>query len=878
MRSLNTNFLAAFAKARVRPRFRVEITTDAATVNTLLSVADNGSGKCRFTLSATHDIAPAAYVRILHNSYASENELVTAVTSGTTFDTAQDFDSGTATGVVYTRESWFLLSGSCDQIDESESVASITPISRELDPLKRSLKADQVTMILHLDSKVRDIEVNYGLAKKNVHIYLGAAELAAGDFEDFFSGQVTEARPDSGNRLVLTIKSLENFFNEYTYRGPIFPDHPVLILRRIIHELCGRQDTRMDLATFDPDNDLTTSHWVVSRLGVLRDGYTDRTLMDPVPGKGLAEGLVEIMGGSVKTNAAGELAYRAYDPTTADDDWTEDDFSHFKVVDLYKKLHNRVEIKSHAYGTIGAYSSEHPVARGSYESLFTLEDVESQRGYSYVTDGEGWTDHVPILQLQSDWISASAYLLGDWLAGTPASETSPGAGDGGAVLLGYGEVYSMCGFRWPMESAELAWRPTYPDGSQDASALITAARPAYIRVDEEIIELDVCTPSGNQILQYTSPTRVWDNTNAPVAASCRVKNRGVFGSAAAAHTYDAAHFDDYFVAEAIDVTIPAAWASRLLPRYVNGLWRVSCRTGLSKMANEVGDILTLTTDQFVAKGVDGLDTATRWEITGKKEFVGEGYIEWVMVLAERDSPPALDTSTDARRSKGQFSGTNLQSAFMGQDFAKAKVISGFGFTDVGSAFQGDLDSGVVGYVSGRKNIVLTDGAGNDGLSITFTASKDTYVIADGLTGSIPMLETTIGAGVPEIRIWQVLLWKISTDGSDITAMVDLRDGAQLVDDVVTESSINDLAVTAGKLGAESVTEGKIYPGAVTNPKIGLKAVDTAELADSAVEEAKVASSAITTVKVANYAIGADKITADNSGRNFNWDFNDWSPG
>jgi hypothetical protein len=57
----------------------------------------------------------------------------------------------------------------------------------------------------------------------------------------------------------------------------------------------------------------------------------------------------------------------------------------------------------------------------------------------------------------------------------------------------------------------------------------------------------------------------------------------------------------------------------------------------------------------------------------------------------------------------------------------------------------------------------------------FTASKDTYIYVDASTNTFTYKETAIGAGTPASTADEVILWKITTDGSNITSQTDLRE-------------------------------------------------------------------------------------------------------
>jgi hypothetical protein len=635
------------------------------------------------------------------------------------------------------------VDGACDHADFDhipESVAFVSTVGRASDPMTHRVTSKDLEVTMHLDGLLRSLIVSNGVIGAWVEVRLGEASLALADFTQIAGLMVDDIEIETGS-VTLRCKTPESKLRDVYVAGSWIAAHPLEAAKDIIESSVFS----VDAPAFAPATYAgSISHYVVTNCAVLTPlgGATGGVTAETNAAELLDE-IAQILDGAFVANDSGEITFKRFDTTAAAvAHWTEDDISDFDVVTLYGNLTNVIDVLSHSEQLMAPIGSQ--ATSGGYYCGIRRQDRSSQTRFGLVEPGvQTWYNRFH-RKFETRWVSGGGNTYGTVTA------VSPGVGDTlhlavtGANLSNWG----ICGTRWP----------GFPAGAQPADAVPTTDRLVYLEIDSEIIACDAVTIPGvtarRSVQYFDAATSTWATANVPDGVGFRVAQRGALGTTATSHVYGSA---------ALDVTMQVALADAKLARFANGCFIVSCRTDLSKMHVDLHDLVTLTTDRFVAHGHDGLNPLTKLEVIGKAIF--PGHIEWELAYATQDTLPEA-TKEIAFRTTPNSSLRSLLAGAAAEESASLFVASGFKLIpDAGLGCV--LSAGVVAGATTRSEQQADHPE-------TLSPSKDTYIVRNVGVGGLSFIEQTAGSAPPTYRADQLPLWKITTDATAITATVDLR--------------------------------------------------------------------------------------------------------
>ena len=640
--------------------------------------------------------------------------------------------------------------------DVSYTINSISKISRALDLYTGLSKVSTVTISLAWDEYVKDMILNHPLKHTRIGFALTAEGVIPNDSVAMFSGTVYDVDIKYGESVdIITKSSITRWFDR-PIRLYSINEHPITVGETIMENMLSASS--VNNTSFNPDLQVDISHWVCD-VGN-SDSYSgERAYVEETPTRAIMAEHVKCMEGAIVVQEDGRATYVRVDRSAAFDKlWTEDDLVGVaRIVQLYGNIRNRVVAQSHR-------APDTPVNPKAVEPLI-VEHVEEDTDSigDFELNGDGFQEQLSSTEpYQLKHIYNPSILLDEF-----ASASVPGVGDTFDVFA----IWSNCGSRWP----------GYPAGTQPPGAILTAARTAYLLIDQEIVECDNLDVYGVANIRHPYFNSI---TTVPASGTYRVKTRGALGTTATAHAIQ------YGAQDVLDITVLVAVARNRLELFKRGLTIIERRTSLQHIDVQIGDVIGMTDPHFVKHNIDGITTALKWIVVEKVPVPFEGYIDWKLALINDGTTanrPNIQPSIFSRG--GIFEGLRQQ---LKDNIGTANyVIDGM---DLGtpSGFDVDLNAGIFGNQLVRWQ--------TDTETLTASASKDTYYYADIMNGGIIELETALGAGAPSAASTMIPLWKVITDGSGITDTEDLRVrttiGGKLVDS-------NTLGVRNQQLSAEA---------------------------------------------------------------------------
>ncbi len=694
------------------------------------------------------------------------------------------------------------LSGSVDTTSDLRSTAvavqKVSPVGIEVDPLTRETQIAELFVELD-DAWIRPIVVNNRIKGKKLICKIGAAELDETDFLGFFAGPIEEVAAENGTTIRISVLDPLILLDRQTVIGYWVNKHPLEILYKGdgtgILEKAGIPS--IDTGSFDPQDAAYDGleQIIVGRGGKAASSAAAGAVVEPVSALELARSLAWLVNGFLWPDESGQMTCVRFDPDAAAvDNWTEDDAIPGSITQETgdARMVNRFTFN------FSRASGEGPGNNG-YNFSFTAEDTASQAAYAYL----GEPTRIVEESFDIDWLDGKGTLH-------PTASIN-NTDDHPSVSV------------WPAN-------PEYYAGNRsEAWASVSADRPAYLYVSSwmsgggtEIIKATALTKSSSTQIYIIDPEDQSYDLAATVSQGLVYSGttRELFGSTKQTHPVLAGYSTMVH-----DITPIALLAIELLQRFAFGCPVLELDTLLTKYQVQIGDLVTFPWDKFVDYGLDGLTTTQKWEVVSKEVdiFANPPRIKWRLAYAGTITP------TFGGRHNPRFADEQVASASL-NDVSQGYVAQGLGVTDDGAGV-GRVAAGMATNGKNRKYIPAD-------ATRTYTASKDTYVYVNVLSGGIVYNERPNGDPVPTSGSGAVALAKVVTNGGGIiTAITNLQQtapllGTRLVDGAVVEAKLGALAVTSGKIGANAVIAGKLSDGAVDT---------TARLANAVVTAAKVAT-------------------------------------
>lgn len=637
-------------------------------------------------------------------------------------------------------------------------IVQVTPLSQRIDPLSRRMQISHLAVTCH-DAWLRPLVLANRLKSQKIIVKLGERSLADADFVDFFTGVVVNITPDPDGQTItlgcsdlisnLRIEDVVGFWNNI---------HPLEAIEDILSKT-SIPASEIDTTSLDPSIAANSDigHFCVGRSQNSLWMHNDSTIHEPTDPYSLIGDLLIMVDGSLLVQEDGQITFKRFDSSAATvADWTDEQIGDFVQAPLDENVVNRASFGFLGYpkeiGEEKAVTISDPLG-GQIEvkTKFTktaynyqTEDTVSQAEFSHPdTSDPGVYEAV----YKMPWLNAGA---------TMSALQQIGATDGIIVTN-----TSMCGTRgvFPGQPAAAA-----PPSAQPADAVITAARPLWLAIEDEIVRIDEMDHSagsrGGLITQFDP-----SDGSAPTVQFPRVfvvpalkLFRGQKGTAAAAHA-----FVDYHSFLAFDITIPVFVGEQVLKRYAFGVPMVTITTSLREYAVQLLDFVTLDNRNFISKGIDGVTSgAGKWEVVSKEVDVYSDppKITWILLFVPTHS------ITEAIRSwRSYHQNDEIRSSsddLTGTFFSQGYIISGLVITTPGG-LAADLSAGALGTHSGVLRLSAD-------ATFDLPASKDIYFYFN-FDGSVALLDVANAAAAPDAPIGGTFIGKVITDATVVTSIV-----------------------------------------------------------------------------------------------------------
>lgn len=669
------------------------------------------------------------------------------------------------------------------------SIAEVGSFSATFDPMDRKSKVGNFSVVSAPDGWLMDVSLNNRLKGSRITVKWGDMSAAfVSDLAPKFMGTIESALPDpEKNTVTLSCTDYLSTLLDNQVVGRWLNMHPLEIILQIMTESTtdgglGIDASLINTSSFSPASHSEVRHFVVSR-GTTSDIYTDTSVSSPQSAKQLIDELCELMDGQLTILEDGLIRFQRFNGAAAVDNWGDTDWLEVRLDEVDGNLRNRITME---FNQLDEAIGVNPGAKQITPMAMTmrLEDTDSSAAIA----SPGQTARIIDESYTTAWVEGDAIIFATLVdfqldpAGIPAT-----ADVGDEFTLFSGMLHAFCGTRSPGFTTGL--------GNFEPTLKLDSSHKGYIRVTDEIIEVDRCIVNGDTVLHILESTGNLlvdmynaDQTALPGKATFRISARGAFGTPIQDHAGAPKDWDqnNYNTPGAIarDVTIPALFVQEKLRRYSKGAPKVTVRTTHHKYAYQLGDIITLTTDQIRYFGhASGVDTTVKWEICGKQDdiFGDEPCITWTLIWAYDGASLAIPPNkriSAGRRDDGTMKRRDeLDTANNTQ-----RVPRYFGIIPTRTGVNRfGTDEGIISTQNGGRRL--------NPLEVNVPANRTVYVDHNDLNNSIMTIETIPGTVRPRYAPGASPIATVNTDLTDITSVVDKRNTqSTLANDVVTSNA------------------------------------------------------------------------------------------
>ncbi len=492
--------------------------------------------------------------------------------------------------------------------------------------------------------------------------------------------------------------------------------HPLEIIKDILDGV-PLAASQINASAFDPSDAAYSgiSHYVCTR------GFLPGLEMaNPTKVLDSVNELAELMNGHITTNEDGKIDFGLFDPSAAAvDHWGPDVLTNFKQRPLDDNIRNRIIVQSARHG------------ENDYRQITQRNDTDSQGYLAHPDEAERIVSDV----LSTPWLDATDIAVFDG-GNMQTTWTQVGL---------FGAMGSFCGCRVPSN---------WPTVAQAADAQLSATRPAYIAIDNEIIK---CAAA----LTLNEGGGLFGIEHSPIRATYNPISRGQLGTSNVYHAAGAPEDAGLDYWRVRDMTIAVAIVDARLERFGQGAPVVELDTPLHKSWVQYGDLITIEAGDFVGFGYDGIvEGDGKWEVILREinPHDNPASVHWVLMWATETSP----TSTYGFDQIERVFPDSFDEAPESLSTMRPFTTDGLVLT-AGLGLVADMTAGVFGV--GYKDKKLDSYSGH-----VFTASRDTYVISNLRMRVLRFEETALGAGAPDLYNGETLIAKVVTDGSAITSI------------------------------------------------------------------------------------------------------------
>ena len=683
-------------------------------------------------------------------------------------------------------------------IDGDQIIAGITELENTLDPYTRETSVGTVSLDVMDDGTLRRINGAYPLKGRDVTIELGTPDLAAADFAPFFRGAVEDIVPFDGG-ITIKLSNYLDFADSLDFGGSFYSKHPLDVIEQLL--LYARVPAALiDTNSFDPDhadND-AIDHYTMTSLGLSMEetlgishsmGGTDyiyhsgsdrwqgnASAAGSKPGSGnrmeirdLINQMVLFLSGAIYTDARGVIKFKHYDrDNAAARHLTTDDYNGFEQGEAQSHIVNdirvgissgsddgqRIRLRDTAAITeVGSYHKDEK--GGIYTSAIFLNGDGTNRSpfRNSRSSGDAINEN---FEMKLQQISG---LTGTW--GT-VEDTAAGAGQGDLIF-----------------------------GGGSSAGRISADKPIILWHRGELIKITAMTMSDDFFGYYPeidddgtiSTTTIGaveysDHTKGLALAVATAGIRGLEGTTPIVEDSDATagSYAFRFGAQARDISVVYEWAKNyVLPRFSYGLATCVINVSLEHLDLEIGDLISLDSEIFLWRHIDGLSSTSTLEIVGREvQPLGDDpHIKLDLAMAKPATDPT-STLTLVPLTKYVMMADSMRGGMVATTAGGQMAASTPEGAEISHIATTDRD---IAISTGR----VAAGARSIGwrlpMRLTYARkSKDSHVYIDPSTGATFSEATTTGAEAA-IPIEMAQIGKVVTGASVISAAKDRRRGS-----------------------------------------------------------------------------------------------------
>ncbi|MCK6547546.1 hypothetical protein L6R52_16980 [Myxococcota bacterium] len=460
------------------------------------------------------------------------------------------------------------------------SVSSVSSFALELDPVTRTFRTGNTSVLFKDDPAIRRLIVDHWLARKVVDVFLGDVGMSEGSFERMGRFVIRDIRKPDTAQILFEIVDPVTLIKHAEIDGWWINQHPLEILDDVLTR--AGLSSLYDAASLDPETyDTSISHWNVSR--------TNKQVPNILLGSGLKgkenastiiDQLLTLLGGSFIPDEDGVYTFRRYDAGQGiERTWRSTDVGDVRQVSSHDNTQNELSV---TFGRSELYP-EYVHTRRDETSISDLS-------ISGVTDGV-----IAAEPIDTPWLNGIAYTT---------DTITPGAT---SFIVRYAGVAGICGCHYPSS----AIRPTWAEPSNDRLVYVRLEIAGQSVIAPEIISINDITLSGLTTVYAEDGTTSYRRD-----LEFHIKDRALFGTEIPLG--GAGNWGNGLIVKVVDLTIPIALAQQRLERFSRGAEILEVTTDLRQLDLSVGDFVAIVDDEPVGRNLDGSDASDTWEIIRKE--------------------------------------------------------------------------------------------------------------------------------------------------------------------------------------------------------------------------------------------------------------------
>jgi hypothetical protein len=646
------------------------------------------------------------------------------------------------------------------------SVAEVSQVAGSLDIVSRKVKISECSVVVFDDDLVRSIFEESSREPKGrfVNVLIGFDGLDESDFAPYFRGILDELTPRPGH-IELVLKNHSAIALDAKASGiGWYNKHPLEAITDIL-DTAGVPADAINVSELHPDSAQNVKYKnLVSSPGIEFSTDASASLgsinietksTGPINAtyQSVIESLAGMMHGACFTDEYGIVRFLPYDHDKAPiKHLTPDDYRNFQQTGTYGNLCNHLKfIQKEGDGL---------------ENFVEFECEESQNAFMSPS-GE---------KLKRTLVQNFSYC------GVTDYTTTALLEPGGVANLG-SESYDFDSRRTLEGISGLRITGSYPVTHWNTGG-VSPDHPIYLLIDGSIIAVKEMQGTGSTSLSaapgpdkklvrnYSLSGGTMGMVYLPTTMRVTDTESGLFGT-------PEIEASDYFtggvgVAQLsfIDVTAAVLWAEDYFKRFGHGCPTINIETSLNNYDLQIGDFITLDeAGEFYFDHKSGLSDSTVLEIVGKETNMtpSGAYISFKLAFVRRDGLPTLTIAAGFGAGLEALS-TEGQGIMAGQDI----VMSAHVFDGLGVAASAGLS---VEIEKGKALLGKFKGSNPDPVIYPLEANKDTYMYFDPASGGF--MSHAVAIGAPEPTSLGVLLSKVTTNGSGVDSVEDLREFASI---------------------------------------------------------------------------------------------------